>query len=394
MLLAVNGALARGQLAEAEALAGSAVDRARRDGNAYLSARSAVVLAALVGLRGDVTQMLELGERAVGEAPPELWHNTVSDAYARSLQGYGALLQSRPADCLRWTTAVDEISAAFPDAPRAEISTIIPVLGVLRAAARFDLGEHRAALEAMRCARVGVPAGRALDRPVLAFVALLEHGAAVALGLRAHAHAVAVWAQERVGLTGDVLFMQATGPAAIGRLETAAERLQPVLDGTTAPAIPWTVIEAWLLDCTIALRAGHRPRAEHSLQQALQRSAAMGIRRPLVAAPAAVAELMAERLGHLGAMEPLAREVLDLRGARGHNLPATPLTDRERAVLDMLPTFLSLEEIAGELSVSLNTVRSHVRALHDKLGVNSRTGAVAAAQREGLIVTEPPVLDR
>ena len=46
---------------------------------------------------------------------------------------------------------------------------------------------------------------------------------------------------------------------------------------------------------------------------------------------------------------------------------------------------LSLEEIADTLAVSLNTVRSHVRSLHGKLGVGSRAEAVQAATRSGLL---------
>jgi LuxR family maltose regulon positive regulatory protein len=50
---------------------------------------------------------------------------------------------------------------------------------------------------------------------------------------------------------------------------------------------------------------------------------------------------------------------------------------------------LSLEEIADTLAVSLNTVRSHVRSLHGKLGVSSRADAVEAATRRGLLAARP-----
>lgn len=56
------------------------------------------------------------------------------------------------------------------------------------------------------------------------------------------------------------------------------------------------------------------------------------------------------------------------------------LTDRELAVLRYLPTQLSLREIAAELYVSLNTVKTHCSAIYRKLGVGARKSAVQAAR--------------
>jgi LuxR family maltose regulon positive regulatory protein len=61
------------------------------------------------------------------------------------------------------------------------------------------------------------------------------------------------------------------------------------------------------------------------------------------------------------------------------------LSERELTVLSMLPSLLSLEDIARDLSVSVNTVKSHVRAVYRKLGVSSRRAAVLAAHEHGLI---------
>jgi LuxR family maltose regulon positive regulatory protein len=56
------------------------------------------------------------------------------------------------------------------------------------------------------------------------------------------------------------------------------------------------------------------------------------------------------------------------------------LTERELAVLRYLPSQMSLREIAGELFVSLNTVKTHSSALYRKLGVSDRKSAVQAAR--------------
>jgi ATP/maltotriose-dependent transcriptional regulator MalT len=57
-----------------------------------------------------------------------------------------------------------------------------------------------------------------------------------------------------------------------------------------------------------------------------------------------------------------------------------PLTDRERDVLRLLPSRLTLREIASELYVSVNTLKFHLRVIYRKLGVNSREEAAALAR--------------
>ena len=64
---------------------------------------------------------------------------------------------------------------------------------------------------------------------------------------------------------------------------------------------------------------------------------------------------------------------------------AAPLTERELAVLRLLPTRLSTREIGRELYVSPNTVRSHIQAIYRKLQVNSRAEAVTTARQLGLL---------
>jgi DNA-binding NarL/FixJ family response regulator len=68
-------------------------------------------------------------------------------------------------------------------------------------------------------------------------------------------------------------------------------------------------------------------------------------------------------------------------------LPETPdvLTGRENEVLRLLAQGLSNKEIARDLQVSEDTVKTHVAHILSKLGVQSRTQAVLAAMRLGLV---------
>jgi LuxR family maltose regulon positive regulatory protein len=61
------------------------------------------------------------------------------------------------------------------------------------------------------------------------------------------------------------------------------------------------------------------------------------------------------------------------------------LSDRERAVLRALSGPLTLREIAAELNVSHNTVKTHVRSVFRKLGAHDRAGAVARARSSGVV---------
>jgi ATP/maltotriose-dependent transcriptional regulator MalT len=71
------------------------------------------------------------------------------------------------------------------------------------------------------------------------------------------------------------------------------------------------------------------------------------------------------------------------RGAA--SAPYWELSARELEVLRLFPTQLSQREIAAELYVSFNTVRTHARAIFQKLGVTSRAEAVTRARELGLL---------
>jgi len=61
------------------------------------------------------------------------------------------------------------------------------------------------------------------------------------------------------------------------------------------------------------------------------------------------------------------------------------LTERELTVLELLPSLLSLDEIATDLTLSVNTVKRHIRSIYTKLGVSSRRTAVHSAHEHGLL---------
>ena len=83
-----------------------------------------------------------------------------------------------------------------------------------------------------------------------------------------------------------------------------------------------------------------------------------------------------------------AEKMLRLRRGRdrdGDSAAYWELSERELEVLRLLPSSLSQREIAAELYVSFNTIRTHVSVIFRKLGVTSRAEAVARARELGLL---------
>lgn len=381
LFLRANSAVAAGRLEEAEVIASAAADRAVREGNSYLAARSLTTQAVATGYGGDINRMVEVVEQSERSAPPESWHSTEGEALNAVMSAYGALMQHRPQRCLDVVAkAVGFATGLRSRRDGAAAEALMPLIDILRATARFDLGEGHAAAVVLRVAREAIPPGAARFKPA-ALSVLFEHGVTTRLGRQGQTRAVLDWAEQHLQGTGELAFLRAAGPAGIRRFPAAREQLRPLLDGSAVPVVPWALTEGWLLDCDIALALGSRPRAREALRQALSTAQEFGCVRPLVYASDEVAALLSDQLGAFGDLDETARTALSAHRSREH-LPA--LTEREQAVLALLPSQRSLEEIADDLAVSINTVKSHVKAVYSKLGANSRRSAVAAAQRHGL----------
>jgi DNA-binding NarL/FixJ family response regulator len=89
-----------------------------------------------------------------------------------------------------------------------------------------------------------------------------------------------------------------------------------------------------------------------------------------------------ELLGLLREVSPETRLVVYTADAE---VGRPMLTDREVSVLSLLAEGMSHEQIGEQLSISGETVRTHVRKASDRLGATTRTEAVAKALRLGLI---------
>ena len=82
---------------------------------------------------------------------------------------------------------------------------------------------------------------------------------------------------------------------------------------------------------------------------------------------------------------PVPQSVNDRHAPEIAAVDAPPLSARERQILDLLADGRSNKEMARTLSLSENTVKTHLGNLYAKLGVGRRTEALAVARRQRLL---------
>jgi LuxR family transcriptional regulator, maltose regulon positive regulatory protein len=202
---------------------------------------------------------------------------------------------------------------------------------------------------------------------------------------------------ERAGRVtrGSVMVANATARLDLrdGKPAQARATLAPHLDdGARNGGLLPARAEAWLLDALAADALAEHDVAAQSLERALDLAEPAGLRRILVLQGAAAGPLL-RRHGRYGTAHPaMVGEALDAveRGGRAGSRPAPallaePLSEREQAILRYLPTMMSNQEIAGELFVSVNTVKTHLKAIYRKLEAPGRREAVSRARDLGLM---------
>ena len=194
---------------------------------------------------------------------------------------------------------------------------------------------------------------------------------------------------ERAG-SGEIRDARAVICLAEGDPAGALGVLADVLDGT-APVVGYvTVVEADLLAGLAHRELGDQRAAHQAAERALALAEAdrlvlpfamTGSRELLEALPrheTAHGALLADILDVLHGSSPAAKEQSSLP-------PAEKLSPSELRVLRYLPTNLSRPEIAGQLSVSVNTVSTHLRKIYAKLGADDRSAAVHRARELRLL---------
>jgi LuxR family maltose regulon positive regulatory protein len=180
---------------------------------------------------------------------------------------------------------------------------------------------------------------------------------------------------------------------------SAQQCIRTVLTAADTLASRYAVVEAMLLDAQIAQLRGDARRTLEMVDAALQ-VAHGDIALPFVQARAALSPLLMRHpdLASQWPHPPTAERGEEGRGEAtipGEAAPANrrlamadllePLTEREQVVLRLLVTSMSASEIATELCLSINTVKTHLAAIYRKLAASKRKEAVQRARELELI---------
>ena len=210
------------------------------------------------------------------------------------------------------------------------------------------------------------------------------------LGMTGEASAALAALDDERAKSGEVGNARAVICLADGDPAGALAALRAVLDGT-APVVGYvTVVEAHLLAGLAHRELGDQRAANQAAEEALALAEADRLVLPF--AMTTSRELLEQLPRHETAHAALLADILDiLRGGSPTDsdqpvpAQAEELSPGELKVLRFLPTNLSRTEIAAELSVSVNTVSTHIRSIYAKLQVSDRSSAVQRARELRLL---------
>lgn len=329
-------------------------------------------LALLQCERGELDRAESLAREVVAVA--------VAAGYGRALQVVGAYLAMARVEFDRgglaavdpWLSRVADIESIARE-PQVELAAAL-VLAAVRAAA----GDREAALAGLRASieRLGpwVAPPELAQRLLLTEAELLARSGSLsaAAELLRCSMATTGWAAVEVARVNLLLERPIDAQKALSRAGSATN--------------PRASVRYGVLGALVAAAGNDEQLALERLEEALLSAAPHGLRRPFLAEASAVSGLLPRCLERGTAAPSFALDLLGrMTGGQVDHLDARralvdPLTERERTILRFLASTLSNSEIAGELYLSVSTVKTHQRSVYRKLGADGRRDAVRRAR--------------
>jgi LuxR family maltose regulon positive regulatory protein len=361
---------------------------ARQGGRPYLEF-TGLAYQALHEVYHSLARAAERGRQAVALAERHGW--TGDPAAGMACMAVGAVLvwQGRPDEAEPWVQRAERTLTA--DTQPVAVLAIRYTRGTLE----LERGRNAAALAALEA---GEPLARRLagSNYFVAWLrALLVH-ALIRLGQAGRGGQFLAGLNEQDRDRGELRVAAAALRLALGDPQAALAALAPIRPGPDAEDYRgfWRG-RADVVEALARGSLGDRDAADAALERALDLSEANGDLTPFLLYSAA--GLLERHARHRTAHAALVAEIRGvLAGTQAgprHGAPPPsrpepllePLSGSEVRVLRYLPTNLSAPEIARELSVSPNTVKTHIRHLYAKFGTHHRAEAVDLARALGLL---------
>jgi LuxR family transcriptional regulator, maltose regulon positive regulatory protein len=364
-----------------------ALELARRIGRPWLEIGCLSHLASLAPLSGlPASVPLQLTQEAVAIAEENGWHEKPVVAAALAIGGEVLTWLGHFDDAERWLERADRAQGPH-GAPGADLGTEL-VIHHARGLLRLGQGRVDDALEEFRTAeriRTLLPADHLTIESRGRMLEALVRAGELEAATRTLAE-IAEPERERAELQ----LAAAAIALAEGAPENALPALAPIIEGKTHALQPaWASVEALLFEAAARDALGDRSAAEASVERALELAEPDGIILPFTLAP--VRDVLERLPRHRTAHATLLTTILDLLSggspnSRGEARAAVEdLSEAELRVVRYLPSNLKAPEIAAELFVSANTVRTHLRHIYGKLGVHNRSDAVDRARELRLL---------
>jgi LuxR family transcriptional regulator, maltose regulon positive regulatory protein len=322
----------------------------------------------------------ERGRQAVELAERHGWTDDPAVGIACSIIGLALVWQGQPDEAEPWVERAERTLTAETQPTAVLRNRIVRAMLEL---ARDRNAAALAAVEAGELLAPRLPGGNYLvDRNR----SLLVH-ALIRLGQAGRAEQFLAGLGEQDRDRREIRIATATLRLAQDNPQAALAVLVPVREAPVAEDYwEFSRIRAHTLEAIARDALGDRDGADAAHERALDLSRRSGIT-PFVAYSTGLPERRArQRVGHAAlVIEAPGRLAGTQAGPHGGTPPSRPepllepLSDSEIRVLRYLPTNLTTPEIADELYVSPNTVRTHVRHMYAKLGTHRRAEAVAPA---------------
>jgi LuxR family maltose regulon positive regulatory protein len=339
--------------------------------------------------RGEVARALRDADAAIALAENRGWSRSGPAGAAFCVHAAVAIQRGRREDAARYVARAAETVDLARDRP------LRAVHALNRALLLGDEGEPEAALGILQAARDELgdwPLLAPLESAMIAQEGLLR----AAVGDRAAGRALLERAEGEAASSPAVANALARLRLLEGDATAARAVLEPHLEeegsGEHEDVVLSVRAESWLLDAMALDALAEHDGAAQALERSLDLAEPAGLRR-LIEIHGTVVRPLLRRHIRRGTSHPAivgeALEALDRRGPE-HSRAATvilvePLSEREQAILRYLPTMMSNQEIAGELFVSVNTVKTHLKAIYRKLDATGRREAVQRGRELGLM---------